>query len=59
MLASETGSAERAVFCSAARWLQRAGREFVETVRALVRGRDWLSARPAGLTVLAKDQPAG
>ena len=41
------------------RRLSRAGREFVETVRALVRGRDWLSARPAGLTVLAKDQPAG
>jgi len=34
------------------RRLTRAGREFVETVRALVRGREWLRARPAGLTVL-------
>ena len=34
------------------RRLTRAGREFVETVRALVRGRQWLRARPAGLTVL-------
>jgi DNA-binding transcriptional LysR family regulator len=34
------------------RRLTRAGREFVETVRALVRGRKWLRARPAGLTVL-------
>ena len=41
------------------RRLSRAGREFVELVRALVRGREWLRARPAGLTVLAKDQPAG
>ena len=30
----------------------RAGREFVEIVRALVRGREWLKTRPAGLTVL-------
>src|SRR6266550_2440513 len=34
------------------RRLTRAGREFVETVRALVRGREWLRARPPGLTVL-------
>src|SRR2546422_5482352 len=34
------------------RRLSRAGREFVELVRALVRGREWLRARPAGLTVL-------
>jgi DNA-binding transcriptional LysR family regulator len=34
------------------RRLSRAGREFVEIVRALVRGRDWLRARPPGLTVL-------
>ena len=34
------------------RRLTRAGREFVDMVRALVRGRDWLRARPAGLTVL-------
>src|SRR2546427_450175 len=34
------------------RRLTRAGREFVEMVRALVRGREWLRARPAGLTVL-------
>jgi hypothetical protein len=36
------------------RGLSRAGREFVETVRALVRGRDWLRARPPGLTVLER-----
>src|SRR5438067_5653117 len=34
------------------RRLSRAGREFVETVRALVRARDWLRARPAGLKIL-------
>src|SRR5712691_5930171 len=34
------------------RHLSRAGREFVDTVRGLVRGRDWLRARPPGLTVL-------
>src|SRR5437868_1363142 len=34
------------------RRLSRAGREFVETVRALVRARDWLRARPGGLKVL-------
>jgi DNA-binding transcriptional LysR family regulator len=34
------------------RRLSRAGREFVETVRGLVRARDWLRARPPGLTVL-------
>jgi hypothetical protein len=34
------------------RRLSRAGREFVETVRGLVRARDWLRARPAGLKVL-------
>ncbi len=34
------------------RRLSRAGREFVETVRGLVRGREWLRARPPGLTVL-------
>jgi hypothetical protein len=34
------------------RHLSRAGREFVGTVRGLVRGRDWLRARPPGLTVL-------
>jgi DNA-binding transcriptional LysR family regulator len=34
------------------RRLSRAGREFVEMVRALVRGREWLRARPPGLTVL-------
>jgi DNA-binding transcriptional LysR family regulator len=34
------------------RRLSRAGREFVETVRGLVRGRHWLRARPPGLTVL-------
>src|SRR5256886_9443411 len=34
------------------RRLTRAGREFVDMVRALVRGREWLRARPAGLTVL-------
>jgi len=34
------------------RRLTRAGREFVDMVRALVRGRDWLRTRPAGLTVL-------
>ncbi|HEV8534537.1 MAG TPA: LysR family transcriptional regulator [Candidatus Limnocylindria bacterium] len=34
------------------RRLSRAGREFVELVRGLVRGREWLRARPAGLTVL-------
>src|SRR2546430_1218498 len=30
----------------------RAGREFVDMVRARVRGREWLRTRPAGLTVL-------
>jgi DNA-binding transcriptional LysR family regulator len=30
----------------------RGAREFVEMVRALTRGRDWLRSRPAGLTVL-------
>ena len=34
------------------RHLSRAGREFVQTVRALPRARDWLRARPPGLTVL-------
>ena len=34
------------------RHLSRAGREFVQTVRALTRARDWLRARPPGLTVL-------
>jgi len=34
------------------RRLTRAGREFVEMVRALLRGREWLRTRPAGLTVL-------
>src|SRR5438309_2912590 len=34
------------------RRLSRAGREFVEMVRALLRGREWLRTRPAGLTVL-------
>jgi DNA-binding transcriptional LysR family regulator len=34
--------------------LSRAGREFVETVGALVRGRDWMRTRPQGLTVLDK-----
>src|SRR6184192_37873 len=34
------------------RRLSRAGREFVETVRGLVRARDWLRARPAGLKIL-------
>jgi DNA-binding transcriptional LysR family regulator len=34
------------------RHLSRAGREFVETVRGLVHGREWLRARPPGLTVL-------
>jgi DNA-binding transcriptional LysR family regulator len=34
------------------RHLSRAGREFVETVRGLVRARDWLRTRPPGLTVL-------
>jgi DNA-binding transcriptional LysR family regulator len=34
------------------RRLSRAGREFVETVRGLVRAKDWLRARPPGLTVL-------
>ena len=34
------------------RHLSRAGREFVDTVRGLVRARDWLRARPPGLTVL-------
>jgi DNA-binding transcriptional LysR family regulator len=34
------------------RRLSRAGREFVEMVRGLVRGREWLRARPPGLTVL-------
>jgi DNA-binding transcriptional LysR family regulator len=34
------------------RRLTRAGREFVETVRGLVRGREWLRTRPPGLTVL-------
>ena len=34
------------------RRLSRAGREFVETVRGLVRGRDWLRSRPPGLAVL-------
>src|SRR6266513_1861086 len=34
------------------RRLSRAGREFVDTVRGLVRARDWLRARPPGLTVL-------
>jgi DNA-binding transcriptional LysR family regulator len=34
------------------RHLSRAGREFVETVRGLVRGREWLRTRPPGLTVL-------
>ena len=34
------------------RRLSRAGREFVEIVRALVRGREWLRTRPPGLTVL-------
>jgi len=34
------------------RHLSRAGREFVQSVRALTRGRDWLRARPPGLTVL-------
>jgi DNA-binding transcriptional LysR family regulator len=34
------------------RHLSRAGREFVDTVRGLVRGREWLRARPPGLTVL-------
>src|SRR6058998_174851 len=32
------------------RRLTRAGREFVDMVRALVRGREWLRTRPAGLT---------
>lgn len=36
------------------RRLSRAGREFVEMVRALVRRREWVRARPAGLTVLEK-----
>ena len=34
------------------RRLSRASREFVDTVRGLVRGRDWLRTRPPGLTVL-------
>jgi DNA-binding transcriptional LysR family regulator len=34
------------------RRLSRAGREFVDIVRALVRGREWLRTRPPGLTVL-------
>src|SRR5437763_7411667 len=34
------------------RHLSRAGREFVETVRGLVRARDWLRGRPAGLKIL-------
>jgi DNA-binding transcriptional LysR family regulator len=34
------------------RRLSRAGREFVEMVRGLVRGREWLRSRPPGLTVL-------
>jgi len=34
------------------RRLSRAGREFVDTVRGLVRARDWLRARPAGLKIL-------
>jgi DNA-binding transcriptional LysR family regulator len=34
------------------RRLSRAGREFVEVVRGLVRARDWLRPRPPGLTVL-------
>jgi DNA-binding transcriptional LysR family regulator len=34
------------------RRLSRAGREFVEMVRGLVRARDWLRTRPPGLTVL-------
>src|SRR5438876_3575499 len=34
------------------RRLSRAGREFVATVRGLVRARDWLRARPAGLKIL-------
>jgi DNA-binding transcriptional LysR family regulator len=34
------------------RRLSRAGREFVETVRGLVRTRDWMRTRPPGLTVL-------
>jgi len=34
------------------RRLSRAGREFVATVRSLVRARDWLRARPAGLKIL-------
>jgi DNA-binding transcriptional LysR family regulator len=32
--------------------LSRGAREFVDIVRALVRGREWLRARPPGLTVL-------
>src|SRR3989441_3673394 len=34
------------------RGLSPRGREFVDTVRGLVRGRDWLRARPPGLTIL-------
>ena len=34
------------------RHLSRAGREFVQTVRALTHARDWLRTRPPGLTVL-------
>src|SRR5438067_443502 len=36
------------------RRLSRAGREFVDTVRTLVRGREWLRSRPPGLAVLDK-----
>src|SRR5439155_21947312 len=36
------------------RHLSRAGREFVETVRGLMRGREWVRARPPGLTVLER-----
>ena len=34
------------------RRLSRAGREFIEIVRLLVRGREWLRTRPPGLLVL-------
>src|SRR5438477_615955 len=36
------------------RRLSRAGREFVDAVRGLVRGREWLRSRPPGLAVLDK-----
>src|SRR5438105_5048326 len=35
------------------RRLSRAGREFVDAVRGLLRGREWLRSRPPGLQVLA------